>query len=151
MSHIASTNRIAILLLQNIDIASTNRTAPFPSTQAGRAPTTISGGHRVYGLSIDGRMGYRNDSTSGVAVGDAPETIYMLVDGQHYNDKCCFDFGNAETNNRDDGKGTMEAVYWGTSTGGLFPTHKGTGKGPWVMACEGTARLWSTNRIATFS
>lgn len=44
------------------------------------------------------------------------------------------DYGNAETNNRDDGPGTMEALYWGTSNGGLFPHHQGTGKGPWVMA-----------------
>lgn len=37
-------------------------------------------------------------------------------------------------NVRDDGAGTMEAVYYGTSTGGLFPTHKGSGSGPWIMA-----------------
>jgi len=35
-------------------------------------------------------MGYRRDNTSGVAKGDQPETIYMVVSGTHYNDRCCF-------------------------------------------------------------
>ena len=49
---------------------------------------------------------------------------------------CAVDFGNAETNVRDDGAGTMEAVSFSSSPGGgiFFPTHKGAGKGPWVMA-----------------
>ena len=34
----------------------------------------------------------------------------VLLAGTHVNDKCCFDYGNAETNDRDDGAGTMEAV-----------------------------------------
>jgi len=43
---------------------------------------------------------------------------------------CCFDYGNAETDNNDDGLGTMEAVYFGNSTS----TNRGAGSGPWVMA-----------------
>jgi hypothetical protein len=42
----------------------------------------------------------------------------------------CFDYGNAETDNLDDGKGTMEGLYFGNSTGWA----RGQGKGPWVMA-----------------
>ena len=42
----------------------------------------------------------------------------------------CFDYGNAETDNNDDGKGTMESIYFGNSTG----WSRGTGAGPWVMA-----------------
>ena len=40
------------------------------------------------------------------------------------------DYGNAETNNLDDGKGTMEAVYFGVSK----QWGRGAGDGPWVMA-----------------
>ena len=75
----------------------------------------------------------------------------QVTSAKHYNNRCCFDFGNAETNNRDDGAGTMEAVYFGTSTGGLFPVHKGAGNGPWVMADEenglfaGNERVTATN------
>lgn len=36
--------------------------------------------------------------------------------GRHFNDHCCFDYGNAETNNKDDGPGTMEAIYFGNKT-----------------------------------
>ena len=86
----------------------------------------------VYAARFDEGMGYRNDTTSGVATGDQPETMYMVVDGRHYNSACCFDFGNAETDRRDHGGGTMEAVYFGSSAGSL--SHPGSGKGPWVMA-----------------
>ena len=75
-------------------------------------------------------MGYRNDNTSGIAINDESETIYMVVDGTHFNNGCCFDYGNAETDAHDDGKGTMEAVYFGSSTG----WGRGTGHGPWIMA-----------------
>jgi hypothetical protein len=40
------------------------------------------------------------------------------------------DYGNAETDNNDDGKGTMEAIYFGTSK----VWGHGEGNGPWVMA-----------------
>ena len=41
----------------------------------------------------------------------------------------------------------MEAVYYGRSTGGLFPVHKGTGDGPWVMA-DLENGLWGGNANA---
>ncbi len=88
------------------------------------------GGHAVYGVHIPAGTGYRNDKTVGVATGDQPETEYMVTSGNYYNGGCCFDYGNAETNNKDDGAGTMEAVYFGNSTG----WGKGAGSGPWVMA-----------------
>jgi len=56
--------------------------------------------------------------------------MYMVVSGKHYNQWCCFDYGNAETNNLDNGKATMETVYFGNST----QWGKGSGTGPWVMA-----------------
>jgi len=88
------------------------------------------GGHRVYGAYFEGHQGYRNDKTSGVATGDSEETMYMVTRGDHVNDGCCFDYGNAETDNNDDGQGTMEAVYFGTSK----IWGRGQGNGPWVMA-----------------
>ena len=84
----------------------------------------------VYGAKFEGGMGYRNDNTRGVAVGDQPESMYMVVAGKHYNGRCCFDYGNAETDNNDDGAGTMEAVYWGSHKG----ISHGLQDGPWVMA-----------------
>ena len=94
-------------------------------------------GHVVYGVyttgSFDnnaGSVGYRNNNTKGVATGDQPEAMYMVVGGKHFNQSCCFDYGNAELNNKDNGKATMEAVYFGNST----QWGKGSGSGPWVMA-----------------
>jgi len=54
----------------------------------------------------------------------------MVVDGKHYNGRCCFDFGNVETTGKDDGNGTMETLYWGT----VPNWSTGTGNGPWVLA-----------------
>jgi len=90
---------------------------------------TISG-HTVYGVHLPAGYGYRVDQTTGIATADQPETEYMVTSGTFYNGSCCFDYGNAETDNHDDGAGTMEAVYFGnwTSQG------KGAGAGPWVMA-----------------
>ena len=62
--------------------------------------------------------------------------------GTHYNGRCCFDYGNAESDNNDDGKSTMEAVYFGTKTGPW--TRPGTGKGPWIMA-DLEHGLWAGN------
>jgi hypothetical protein len=92
------------------------------------------GGHTVHGIYVTGyssNVAYRNNSTKGVATGDQPEAMYMVVDGKRYSNQCCFDYGNAETSGNDDGNGTMEAVYWGSDTtwGG-----KGDGNGPWVAA-----------------
>jgi hypothetical protein len=51
------------------------------------------------------------------------------------NSGCCFDYGNAETNARDNGNGHMGAVYFGTLCwfGGVVPGQC-VGSGPWVMA-----------------
>jgi len=101
------------------------------------AAKIMIGGHPVYGVyttgSFDaavGGVGYRNNKTKGVATGDQPEGIYMVASGKHYNQYCCFDYGNAETNNKDNGPGTMEALYFGNST----QWGRGSGTGPWVMA-----------------
>jgi non-reducing end alpha-L-arabinofuranosidase len=46
-------------------------------------------------------VGYRDDHTSGVATGSAAQDEYMVVSGTHVNNRCCFDYGNAETNRSD--------------------------------------------------
>jgi hypothetical protein len=97
---------------------------------ANALPLTISG-HKVYGVHIPPGTGYRNDATSGVATGNEEETEYMVTSGTYYNGGCCFDYGNAETNNSNDGDGTMEAVNFGNCE---YFWSIGTGDGPWVMA-----------------
>jgi hypothetical protein len=88
------------------------------------------GGHEAYGVFVAPGTGYRDDSTSGIATGDNPEGEYAIFDGTHFNGGCCFDYGNAETNNNDDGNGTMEAISFGNIKVWGF----GSGNGPWVMA-----------------
>ena len=61
------------------------------------APITI-GGQKAYGVYIAPGTGYRNNNTNGIATGDQPEGIYAVLDGTHYNQWCCFDYGNAQTN-----------------------------------------------------
>ncbi|KAK7046625.1 alpha-N-arabinofuranosidase [Favolaschia claudopus] len=96
---------------------------------ADAAPVTLNG-HKAYGVFVAPGTGYRNDATNGIAVGDAAEGMYAVFDGTHYNDGCCFDYGNAETSSTDTGKGHMETIYFGLGTG--FAT--GAGSGPWVLA-----------------
>jgi hypothetical protein len=116
-----------------------NHLTPAPAGGAGKTPDdpadakalkVMVGGHAVYGVHIPAGVGYRNNRTSGIATGDQPETEYMITSGTYYNAGCCFDYGNAETTNNDDGNGTMEAIYFGNCVG----WGKGSGSGPWVMA-----------------
>ncbi|MFG2041757.1 alpha-L-arabinofuranosidase B [Dactylosporangium sp. NPDC048998] len=93
------------------------------------APITIAG-HKAYGVFVAPGTGYRNNNTNGVATGDQPEGMYAIFDGTHYNGGCCFDYGNAERNSRDNGNGTMEAIYFGN----IKVWGYGTGNGPWIMA-----------------
>ncbi|RPF38115.1 alpha-L-arabinofuranosidase B-like protein [Streptomyces sp. TLI_185] len=93
------------------------------------APITVAG-HKAYGVYVAPGTGYRNNRTNGVAKGDQAEGMYAVLDGTHYNGGCCFDYGNAETNSRDNGNGTMEAIYFGN----IKVWGYGTGNGPWIMA-----------------
>jgi hypothetical protein len=92
------------------------------------APITI-GGHKAYGVFIEPGMGLRDDDTTGIAVDDQPEGMYWVLNGQHFNNGCCFDYGNAETDSRDDGNGTMETGYFGNATA----WYHGNPPGPWIM------------------
>jgi hypothetical protein len=63
---------------------------------ASKRSVLLMGGAKVYAAVFEGKMGYRNNTAKGVASGDEGETIYMVAAGDHYNDRCCFDYGNAE-------------------------------------------------------
>lgn len=115
------------------------KTTPDNEANAKSLPVTISG-HNVYGERNPVGVGYRNNAATGTATGDNPETIYMITSGNYSNGGCCFDYGNAETNSRDNGEGTMEAVYFGTCT----IWNKGGGNGPWIMG-DLENGLWAGN------
>jgi hypothetical protein len=95
---------------------------------AGMAPITIMG-HKAYGVFIEPGMGLRADDPKGTAVDDQAEGQYWVINGQHYNSGCCFDYGNAEIDSRDDDNGTMETTYYGTA--GAW--YHGNQPGPWIM------------------
>ncbi len=92
------------------------------------APITIMG-HKAYGVFIEPGMGLRIDDVKGTAVDDQAEGQYWVINGQHFNSGCCFDYGNAEIDSRDDDNGTMETAYFGDAT----PWFHGTKVGPWIM------------------
>ena len=96
---------------------------------ADMAPITIMG-HKVYGAYIMPGAGYRNNDASGLGINDEPEGIYMVFDGTHYSNGCCFNYGNTSTNSDAVGRGTMSTVYFGTSTA----WGSGAGPGPWIMS-----------------
>ena len=115
-----------------------NNLTPGPAGGNGKADTpanasalpVMAGGNKVYGVDISPGNGYRDDSTSGVATGSSPQGAYMVTSATRVNNGCCFDYGNAETNNDDNGNGHMDAVYFGT----LCWFGPCTGSGPWVQA-----------------
>jgi non-reducing end alpha-L-arabinofuranosidase len=76
---------------------------------ANALPATVAG-HKVYGIAITPGMGYRNDSPKSTAVSGQPEGVYMVTSALNLNGECCFDFGNAETNNLDNKAGHMDAI-----------------------------------------
>jgi non-reducing end alpha-L-arabinofuranosidase len=72
---------------------------PDQGVNAAREKLSV-GGHPVYAAYFEGGMGYRNDTTTGIATGDEPESMYMVTNGKHYNQGCCFDYGNAEVRDK---------------------------------------------------
>lgn len=95
---------------------------------ADMAPVTVLG-HKVYGVFIEPGMGLRNDDPRGTAVDDQAQGQYWVINGKHFNSGCCFDYGNAEIDSRDDDNGTMETTYFGDAPW----WYHGTQPGPWIM------------------
>jgi hypothetical protein len=91
---------------------------------------TVDGDKEAYGIDFTGAVGYRDNSTTGIAANGGAEGMYMVAGGTNVNDGCCFDFGNAETSTHDTGNGHMDAVNFSTTC--YFPPC--TGSGPWVEA-----------------
>ncbi len=81
--------------------------------------------------------GYRNNKTTGMPTGTAAQGVYMLADGTHTGTGCCFDFGNAETNNGNGPTGDMAALNLGTSYWG-----QGNGSAPWFEG-DFEAGVWA--------
>ncbi len=85
-------------------------------------------GHKVYSLFIEpGNSYWRDGSKSGVPTGSEPEGMYMVTSGTHYNDGCCFDYGNSETTRKADAAGAMDAINFASQ---CWPGHQCQGKGP---------------------
>jgi hypothetical protein len=99
---------------------------------ASRHKITVGhGATQVYGMWFDPGFGYHVDKTTGIAHGNEPESIYAVMSGTHFNGGCCFDYGNSEVDDRDDGCGTMEAIYFGNAS---WHGNRGAGSGPWAGA-----------------
>lgn len=115
-----------------------NLTIEGPGTQGGQDVGAVANalpvhvaGHLVYGIKISPGTGYRDNATTGVAVNGEPESMYMVTSSAYVNNKCCFDFGNAEKNNNDTGNGHMDAVNYSVRCVRFSPCY---GTGPWVQA-----------------
>jgi non-reducing end alpha-L-arabinofuranosidase len=104
------------------------KATPGDPAEASELPVKING-RNVYGILIRSGIGYRKLFGNGTAVGDEPQSVYMVTSQYDLVNGCCFDYGNAETTANNDGNGTMEAVYVGQ--GVVWGT--GSGSGPWVM------------------
>jgi len=115
------------------------KTTPDNEADAKARPITLNG-HKVYGEDGKVGVGYRNNKAVGTATGDNAETMYAIFDATVFNGGCCYDYGNMETNSRDNGEGTMEAIYWGNCT----IWGRGAGSGPWVMG-DLENGLWAGN------
>jgi non-reducing end alpha-L-arabinofuranosidase len=89
------------------------------------------GGHKVYSLYTKPSQAYwRDGSKTGVPIGAAPQGIYIVTSGKHFNAGCCYDYGNGETSRTYVAGPSMDALYFGNST----TWGSGNGTGPWVMA-----------------
>jgi non-reducing end alpha-L-arabinofuranosidase len=111
---------------------------------ADMAPITIMG-HKAYGVFIEPGMGLRQNDAKGTAVDDQAEGQYWVINGRHYNSGCCFDYGNAEIDSRDDDNGTMETTYYGNATG----WYHGNAPGPWVMTDQENNLVGCVNNDAS--
>jgi len=111
---------------------------------ADMAPITILG-HKAYGIFIEPGMGLRLNDTKGVAVDDQAEGQYWVINGLHYNSGCCYDYGNAETDSRDDGDGTMETAYYGNANAWYY----GHAPGPWIMTDQENNLVGGVNPTAS--
>jgi hypothetical protein len=98
------------------------------------------GGHNVYALYMKAQDGYRSNQEgysgyparvepgNGMPTGNEAQGIYEVADGKRVGGACCWDFGNASTDNCHGPTGQMNTLFFGTGYWG-----KGAGRGPWFM------------------
>jgi hypothetical protein len=95
------------------------------------AESLMVDGHKVYSLYTKTSQAYwRDGSKSGMPLAAAPQGIYIVTSGKHFNSGCCYDYGNGETSRTYVAGPSMDSLYFGSST--TWGT--GNGTGPWVMA-----------------
>ncbi len=102
-------------------------------SSATKRSLTVSG-HKVYALYMNAHEGYRNNQTKGMPTGTAAQGIYEVADGRHSGTGCCWDFGNASTDNCYGS--SLNALFFGTDSWGT-----GQGSGPWFKGDSGGG-LW---------
>ena len=121
---------------------------PGPDYEVPAMHSLMVGGHKVYSVffpnppklpagSAPSGYGYRNNKTTGMPKNSDPQGVYMLADATHAGNACCFDFGNAETNNGNGPTGDMAALNLGTSFWG-----QGAGTSPWFEG-DFEAGVWA--------
>lgn len=94
-----------------------------------------AGGHDVHSLYMENRQGYRLTAPGiDVPTGTEAEGMYMLADGTHAGNACCWDFGNVTPN---------PAAYAEMNTLFLGEAYWGNGNGqpPWFGA-DFEAGVW---------
>ena len=108
---------------------------PDNESDATMHSTTLNG-HKVYPLYMVPQDGYRNNSASGIPIAYGSQGIYEVADGTRTSGQCCWDFGNASTNNCN--SGNMAAIFFEKNTFWGY----GAGPGPWFMA-DFEAGVWA--------
>jgi hypothetical protein len=95
-------------------------------SSATRGQMTVAG-HKVYALYMNAREGYRLTAKGkGMPLGNSSQGIYMLADGTHAGDACCWDFGNVSPDPMT--YGVMNTLFLGIGFWG-----RGAGEGPWFL------------------
>ena len=84
----------------------------YESLAYGFVAPVMGGELEVYGVLLS--PGYRTNNATDVATEHDYEGMYSVLDGKYYNSECCFDHGNAETNNLDEGNDYMGTIGFGT-------------------------------------
>jgi len=62
---------------------------------ASQHPILVGGRVPVYGMYFDPGFGYHQDNTTGIPIGNEPESIYAVMSGTHFNGACCCTFKSA--------------------------------------------------------
>jgi len=111
---------------------------------------TMAGGNNVFALYMEPHEGYRTGGVpypqtappgNGMPTGNEPQGIYSVAEGLGKRSPviqgCCWNFGNASTNNCYGPSGQMNALFFGKAWWG-----EGQGDGPWFLG-DFEAGVWA--------